>query len=74
VNRDGELLDLEDFATDPLRLVQLLVGDRKPSEPEVLLAAEALRASFKRGWLLRGELRSGQRGRSDQRRNEKPSL
>jgi hypothetical protein len=56
----NELLDLKDFETDALRLVQLIVGEREPTEAELRLAAEALRAAFRRGWLLRGELRSGQ--------------
>jgi hypothetical protein len=50
---------LKDFEPDAERLVQLLVGARKPSEAEIVTAAEALRAAFRRGWLLRGELRSG---------------
>jgi hypothetical protein len=53
---------LADFMTDALRLAQLLVGAREPTESEIATAAEALRAAFKRGWLLRGELREGRRG------------
>jgi hypothetical protein len=40
----NEPFDLEDFIGDARRLVQLLIGDREPTEAETRTAAEALRA------------------------------
>ena len=58
MNHDERLLDPEDFAIDAERLAVLLLA-REPTEAELRIAAEALRAQFRRGWILRGEFRSG---------------
>jgi hypothetical protein len=53
------IYDIE-LSIDPA-VSELLVGDREPSEAETLIAAEALLASFRQGWLMRGALRGGRR-------------
>ena len=51
-----ELPDLDDFHDDAIRLAVLLLGLRgEPTEGEVLLTAQALRAQWQRGWVAHAQ-------------------